>query len=95
MAIILSIMYGFEGAEVFASHFNHLYGRTPSYDPTVLELLDQDPVFPDIDGLPTDDEIAKGISGCMQQAPGPLEHMRSFGKLLPRPPQASTTSDTL
>ena len=59
-----------EGAEVFASHFNQLYGRTPSFDPTVLDLLDQEPVFPDIDGLPTDDEIAKGISRLHATSPG-------------------------
>ena len=27
------------GAEVFAQHFNQLYGRIPTFDPSVIDLL--------------------------------------------------------
>ena len=30
-----------DNAQVFADHFEKLYGRRPSYDPTVIDLLKQ------------------------------------------------------
>ena len=59
-----------EGAEVFSIHFNQLYNRTPSFDPSVLDDLPQEPVVWGIDGLPTDDEITKGISRLHATSPG-------------------------
>ena len=34
-----------ENAEVFKIHFEQLYDRKPTFDPTVLDLLDQHPVM--------------------------------------------------
>jgi hypothetical protein len=30
-----------EGGEIFAEHFNHLYGRIPTFDSSVLDLFPQ------------------------------------------------------
>jgi hypothetical protein len=40
-------------AEVFAEHFNSLYGRKPEYDLDVLEEIKQREVRLDLDGEPT------------------------------------------
>jgi hypothetical protein len=51
-----------EGVEAFPQHFNQLYGHIPTFDPSVIDLLPRQTSFPDIDGLPTDDEITINIS---------------------------------
>ena len=58
-----------EGANVFAQHFNQLYGRIPTFDPSVIDLLPRQTPFPDIDGLPTDDEISRSISRLHATSP--------------------------
>ena len=60
----------FEGADVFAQHFNQLNGRIPTFDPSVIDLLPRQTPFPDIDGLPTDDEITRNISRLHATSPG-------------------------
>ena len=59
-----------ENAAVFASHFEQLYGRTPSYDPSVLERLPQHPTAPNLDHPPTDDEIRRAVRRLNNTAPG-------------------------
>jgi hypothetical protein len=51
-----------EGVEIFAQHFNKLYGRIPTFDPSVIDLLPRQTPFPNLDGLPTNDEITTNIS---------------------------------
>ena len=58
-----------EIAEVFHQHFTDLYGRTPQWDPTVLDDMPQIPVSPD-DGLPSDDEICRAIKKLHGTGPG-------------------------
>ena len=59
-----------ENAAVFASHFEKLYGRAPSYDPSVLDLLPQHSTVPDLDHIPTDDEIRRAVRRLNNTAPG-------------------------
>ena len=51
-----------ENAEVFKNHFEQLYDRKPTFDPTVLDLLDQHAVMEGIDYCPTNDEIRKAVN---------------------------------
>ena len=52
-----------ENAEVFASHFEGctVYGRTPTFDASVLDSVPQLPVQHNLDGLPTDEEIHRAL----------------------------------
>ena len=59
-----------ENAAVFAAHFEQLYGRAPSYDASVLELLPQHSTAPDLDHAPTDDEIRRAVRRLNNTAPG-------------------------
>ena len=59
-----------ENAAVFADHFEQLYGRTPSYDPSVLESIPQREVIAGLDGVPTDSEIRIAVSKLKDSAPG-------------------------
>ena len=59
-----------ENAEVFKIHFEQLYDREPTFDPTVLDLLDQHPVMEGIDHCPTNDEIRKAVNRLKNKAPG-------------------------
>lgn len=59
-----------ENAEVFRSHFETMYGRDPTYDPTVLDLLPQQPTAPECDHVPTDEEIMKAVRKLKNKAPG-------------------------
>ena len=57
---------------VFANHFaTNIYGRLPEFDPSVLELLSQQPMFEGMDVLPSDDaEISKGVAKLHATSPG-------------------------
>ena len=46
-----------ENAEVFRAHFETLYGRTPDFDCSVLDMLQQQEVVNGCDEMPSDDEI--------------------------------------
>ena len=46
-----------ENAEVFKEHFEKLFSRSPNYDVSVLEMLDQLTPAEDLDHPPTDEEI--------------------------------------
>ena len=59
-----------ENAAVFADHFQQLYGRTPTFDPTVLELMQQRDVVSGLDGLPTDAELRSALGRLRNTAPG-------------------------
>ena len=59
-----------ENAEVFQKHFEKLYCRTPIYDSSVLELLEQKPIANGYDHLPTEKEIRKAIQRLKNNAPG-------------------------
>ena len=57
-------------AEVFREHFQKLYECEPIYDPTVIELLERQPLFEGVDHNPTDDEIIKAPQSLKNKAPG-------------------------
>ena len=59
-----------ENAEVFRSHFEKLYGRTPTFDPTVIDLIEPKPAITDISHPPSDDEISTATKGLKNNAPG-------------------------
>ena len=59
-----------ENTRVFKNHFEKLYNRTPSYDPSVLDLLDQHPIMESTGLPPQDEEISKAISRLKNKAPG-------------------------
>ena len=59
-----------ENAEVFRNHFSELYGRQPTYDESVLELLQQQPIATGLDHMPTDDEILSAVCKLKNKAPG-------------------------
>ena len=59
-----------ENAGVFAEHFEKLYGREASFDPSVLELISQRDVMPDLDQAPSDDEIRRAVRRLNDTAPG-------------------------
>ena len=60
-----------ENAQVFAEHFEQLYGREPSFDPSVLSLLQQRDVATGLDHAPTDDEIRRALARLHNTSPGP------------------------
>jgi hypothetical protein len=51
-----------ENLEVYAPYCKKLYNRESSFDPTVLDELEQKPIIHDLSDLPTDDEIKAGIA---------------------------------
>ena len=59
-----------ENANVFRTHFEKLYNRTPTYDESVLDLLDEHPTIESTALLPQDEEISKAITHLKNKAPG-------------------------
>lgn len=59
-----------ENAEVFHKHFQKLYNREATFDPTVLDLLDQSPVDHSTGIEPTLEDIKKSIQHLRNNAPG-------------------------
>jgi len=59
-----------ESAGVFAAHFTQLYGRLPSGNAAVLELLQQRSVTPGLDGEPSDEEIRIALRKLHDTGPG-------------------------
>ena len=59
-----------ENAEVFKTHFEKLYGRAPTYDASVLELLRQHVVIQGCDSLPKKEQIRSAIHKLKNKAPG-------------------------
>ena len=59
-----------ENASVFAEHFEKLYGHEASYDPSVIDLLPQRGVVPDLEHPPSDEEIRHAVKRLNDTAPG-------------------------
>ena len=59
-----------ENANVFRTHFDKLYNRTPTYDESVLDLLDEHPTIESTALPPQDKEISKAITHLKNKAPG-------------------------
>ena len=59
-----------ENAGVYATHFTQLYGRLPSGNATVLELLQQRSVVAGLDGEPSDEEIRIALRKLHDTGPG-------------------------
>ena len=59
-----------ENARVFEASFEKLYGRTPTFDASVLEALPQSPVAVGLDHDPTNDEIRRALARLHDTAPG-------------------------
>ena len=60
-----------ENASVCADHFQKLYGTKQPIDLSVLELLPQRDVMPDLDSDPTDKEIRWALGRLHDTGPGP------------------------
>ena len=59
-----------ENAEVFQHYFEKLYGREPSFDPLVVDLLTQRPTVADCNQLPSDEDIRRAVQKLKNKAPG-------------------------
>ena len=59
-----------ENATVFRDHFEKLYDKTPHFDPTVLDTLEQSPVHTGYDMIPSEEEIVRATSKLKNSAPG-------------------------
>ena len=62
-----------ENAIVFRDHFKRLYGRQPSFDASVLNLLPRKEVVNGLDHYPDDEEIVKATRRLKENAPGDTE----------------------
>ena len=75
-----------ENGSVFADHFSGLYGRQPSFDESVLDLLPQEPVYTNLDLPPSDDEILKASRKLRDTSPGASGlHARLWRALMETP----------
>ena len=82
-----------ENADVFRNHFDKLYNREPTFDPEVLDSIDQHPVLTECQNRPNDIDIKKALLRLKNKAPGdtgitPLMlkaciHDERYFKLLP------------
>ena len=59
-----------EVANKFSSFFSNLYGRHPTLDPSVLNLLKKETCFSDLDATPTNAEIVTSINKLNASSPG-------------------------
>ena len=59
-----------ENAEVFRTHFEKLYGRTPVFDETVIDLLEQKATLTNVCHTPSDEEIHKVTNHLKNNPPG-------------------------
>ena len=59
-----------ENAEVFKNHFADLFGRPPTFDASVLDLLDQHETAEGLDHTPSDEEIEEAVTHLRNTAPG-------------------------
>ena len=59
-----------ENAEVFRVHFEKLYGRTATYDASVLDNLPQHPEATEGDHAPTDEDIKFAVGKLRNTGPG-------------------------
>ena len=57
-------------AEIFAAHFETLYGRKSQYDLSVLTKILQRDVRLDLDGEPTREDIVKAVKSLKLSGPG-------------------------
>jgi len=75
-----------ENADVFLNHFKLLYQRIPSYDPSVIALVQQMPIMHHLAERPNSDEIHKAISKLNDTAPGISGIRSTIWKLLAKDP---------
>ena len=59
-----------ENAEVFAKHFQQLYGREPGGDPSVVDALPDHAIRWELGDAPTDVELASAVRELRNTAPG-------------------------
>ena len=59
-----------QNADVFREHFRLLYGRAPSFDPLVLDILTQRPVDHEMGLPPTEAEIKGAVAYLHDTSPG-------------------------
>ena len=59
-----------ENAEVFRVHFEKLYSRTPNYDPSCIDCLNQRPISHELSTAPTQEEIKSAIKRLKTNSPG-------------------------
>ena len=59
-----------EAAGVFAQHFESLYGRQPTFDPSVIDSIPQRPTADGLDHEPSDLEITHALGRLRNTGPG-------------------------
>ena len=59
-----------EVASIFSSYFSTFYGRQPTFDSSILDLLPQVPHFLNLDSSPSDVEIVHVINKLHYTSPG-------------------------
>ena len=59
-----------ENAEVFKTHFQKLYGRTPHFDESVVDLIEQKPILNDLHRTPSEEEILVATNHLKNKSPG-------------------------
>ena len=59
-----------ENAEVFRKHFQEVYNRQPTYNPTILNMLNQKQTVEGCEHTPTDEEICAAVRKLKNKAPG-------------------------
>ena len=72
-----------ENAEVFSAHFSKVFNIDREFDPTVLNLVQQRPLRPGLDNVPSTAEVAAALRGLANNsAPGdskvPSEYMKAL-----------------
>ena len=71
-----------ENAGVFAAHFEKLYGRAPTFDASIPELLRQRDVAQDLDHPPTAKETRQALGRLRDSGPGDSGLPARFWKAL-------------
>jgi len=60
-----------ENADTFLLHFESLYQKAPTYDPSSIDLITQYPIHSNADELPSLEELIAAIKKLNDTAPGP------------------------
>ena len=59
-----------ENAEVFRAHVQKLYGRSPDYDPIVVDMIQQQAMIEDCDHSPTYEDIRTAVGKLRDSGTG-------------------------
>ena len=80
-----------ENAEVFRNHFAQLYNKQPTHRDSIDEQLNQLPIRPEMDDLPTDKEINLAVQQLNNSAEGASRIIAEIYKALATNPETFST----